>query len=145
MIALGLGSGLSRRAPGTVGTLFGWLLFDLIEPLFGGANFLLVILLAFAVGVPACQRTGVLLGQADHGGIVWDEIVAIWLVLALTPPTLAWQAAAFVLFRAFDILKPPPANWIDRNMKTGFGVMLDDLAAALYTLLALAVLVRVLA
>jgi len=142
LLALGLGSGLSPWAPGTAGTLFGWLLFAALEPVFGGPAFLLLVALAFALGVPACQRAGAALGQTDHGSIVWDEIVAIWLVLALAPPTLAWQAAAVALFRVFDILKPPPADWIDRNMKTGFGVMLDDLAAAFHTLLALAVLVR---
>ena len=73
---------------------------------------------------------------------MWDEIVAIWLVLWLTPATLAWQAAAFALFRFFDIVKPAPIRWVDEHTRGGFGVMLDDLLAAGYTLLALAILMR---
>jgi phosphatidylglycerophosphatase A len=73
---------------------------------------------------------------------VWDEIVAIWLVLWLTPATLAWQATAFVVFRFFDIVKPPPIGWVDERTRGGFGVMLDDLLAAGYTLVVLAILMR---
>ena len=85
-----------------------------------------------------------MLGVPDHGGIVWDEMVAIWLVLLFTPAGLLWQVVAVVLFRFFDIAKPPPVRWADRSFKGGFGVMFDDIVAAGYTLLVLAVLVHLL-
>jgi phosphatidylglycerophosphatase A len=75
---------------------------------------------------------------ADHGGMVWDEVVAFLLVLFFTPDSLYWQACAFLLFRLFDILKPPPIRYYDRTLKNGFGVMFDDLIAAFYALLLLA-------
>jgi len=139
-IACGLGSGLSPIASGTAGTLFAWALYPLIRPLFGGEDlgFAVFLLAAFAYGVLACDRTGRDLGVADHGAIVWDEIVPFWMVLFLAPPGLPWQLAAFLLFRCFDIVKPPPANWFDTRVKNGFGVMMDDVVAAGYTLLALA-------
>jgi phosphatidylglycerophosphatase A len=93
----------------------------------------------FAVGVWACAKTGRAIGQLDHGGMVWDEVVAFLLVLFFTPASLYWQGAAFLLFRLFDILKPPPIRYYDRTLKGGFGVMFDDLIAAFYTLLVLAV------
>ena len=95
----------------------------------------------FVAGVLAADRTGRALGVSDHGGIVWDEMVATWLVLLFTPTTLMWQAAAVALFRFFDIVKPPPVRWADRSFKGGFGVMFDDIVAAGYTLLVLAILV----
>jgi len=143
-LACGLGSGLSPWAPGTAGTLFAWVMYLLIKPQFSDGAFLVFLAVAFAIGVLACDRTGRDLGVPDHGSIVWDEIVPFWLVLLLTPPSLWWQAAAFLLFRVFDIVKPPPANWIDARMKNGLGVMLDDAVAAGFTVLALAVLVRML-
>ncbi len=138
-IACGLGSGLSRFAPGTAGTAFAWLTFPLLrmylETDLGLAIFLL---LAFAVGVSACQITGRALGVVDHGAIVWDEIVPFWAVLMLTPPELLWQLAAFLWFRFYDIVKPQPAKYFDTQVKNGFGVMMDDVIAAGYTVLTIA-------
>lgn len=141
-VALGFGSGLFPKGPGTAGTLLGWILFPLVyaplsDPLFGA-----LLVASFLFGIIACERTGRALGVADHGAVVWDEIVAIWLVLWLTPTTLAWQATAFVVFRFFDIVKPPPIGWVDERTRGGFGVMLDDLLAAGYTLVVLAILMR---
>ncbi|MCM5572413.1 phosphatidylglycerophosphatase A [Burkholderiaceae bacterium FT117] len=133
-IALGFGSGLSPRAPGTVGTLWAWLVFVAFDPLLSPVLWAVVLALAFAVGVPACERTARDLGVADHGAIVWDEVVAFWLVLLFVPAGWQSQLAAFVLFRFFDIVKPPPIRHYDAKLKGGFGVMLDDLLAALYTL-----------
>ena len=96
------------------------------------------LLFAFVLGVSACDRTGRALGVIDHGSIVWDEIVPFWMVLAMLPAGWTWQLAAFLLFRFFDITKPAPANYFDEKVKNGFGVMMDDLVAAAYTLLALA-------
>lgn len=144
LLACGLGSGLSPIVPGTAGTLFAWLLYPLIKPHFSDFAFLAFLVLGFVIGVFACERTGRDLGVADHGAIVWDEIVPFWLVLLFTPAGWLWQTVAFVLFRFFDIVKPQPARWIDGNVKSGLGVMLDDVFAALYTLLILAVAVRLL-
>lgn len=138
LLACGLGSGLSPVASGTAGTLFAWALYPLLRPSFGETGFAVFLLLAFLVGVYACGKTGRDLGVADHGAMVWDEIVPFWLVLFLTPETWAWQLAAFLLFRLFDITKPPPARFIDRNIKNGFGVMADDVVAAIYALVTLA-------
>lgn len=133
--ACGLGSGLSPWASGTVGTLFAWLTYPALRMAVpDDTAFALCLAFALAYGVLACERTGQALGVADHGAIVWDEIVPFWCVLLLTPAGIIWQLAAFLLFRFFDIVKPPPANWFDRHMKNGFGVMMDDVVAAAYTL-----------
>ncbi len=137
-ISCGMGSGLSPLAPGTFGTLFAWLSFPLLRPAFDEPGFALFLLTAFLVGIYACDKTGRDLGVPDHGAMVWDEIVPFWFVLFLTPEDWHWQLAAFLLFRCFDIFKPPPARNIDQSMKNGFGVMLDDLVAAGYALLVLA-------
>ena len=135
LVALGFGSGLSPVAQGTVGTLWAWLAWIVIGMWVQGPALLLFPLAGFALGVVACGRTGSALGSHDHGAIVWDEVVAFWLVLALLPAGYGWQFAAFALFRFFDIVKPPPIRYFDAKLKSGFGVMFDDLLAALYTLL----------
>lgn len=134
-----MGSGLAPIASGTVGTLFAWGLYHLLRPLFGEGSLYFALFLcgAFTYGIWACQRTGQDLGVVDHGAIVWDEIVPFWLVLFLAPTGWLWQIAAFLLFRLFDVLKPQPARWFDTRVKNGFGVMMDDLIAALYTLVSL--------
>lgn len=141
-IATGFGIGLAPRAPGTFGTLLAWPIGWYLGALRPAVLFPLLALL-FALGVWACETTGRRLGAADHPSMVWDEVVAFLLVLALVPGELDWQAAAFLLFRAFDVAKPPPIGWIERRWRGGFGVMADDLAAAGYTLLVLALLKRV--
>ncbi|MCK2095940.1 phosphatidylglycerophosphatase A family protein [Thauera aromatica] len=140
-ISLGFGAGLSPWAPGTAGTLLAWALYPVIRTPLSEFVFLALLASLFVTGILAAERTGHALGVPDHGGIVWDEMVATWLVLLFTPQTLLWQATAVALFRFFDIVKPPPVRWADRAFKGGFGVMLDDLFAAGYTLLVLAVLV----
>ena len=92
----------------------------------------------FVLGAWACGVTGRALGRPDHGGMVWDEVVAFLLVLFFTPRDGYWQAFAFLIFRVFDIVKPPPIRYYERMVKGGFGVMLDDVLAAFYTLLVLA-------
>ena len=141
-VALGFGSGLFPKGPGTAGTLLGWILFPFVYAPLSDTLFGALLVACFLFGIIACERTGRALGVADHGAVVWDEIVAIWLVLWLTPTTLAWQATAFVVFRFFDIVKPPPIGWVDERTRGGFGVMLDDLLAAGYTLVVLAILMR---
>ncbi len=138
--ALGCGSGLAPKAPGTFGTLFGWGSFLLIQPLFSDLYLLTLIAIAYLWGIWFIDKTGLALGDPDHGSIVWDEIVPFWLVLLMTPNGFLWQLTAFAFFRFFDITKPQPARYFDDNVKNGFGVMADDLIAAGYTLLALALL-----
>ncbi len=139
LIALGAGAGLIPGAPGTAGTLLAFPIYWALAAYCTAPLLLGLIVFGFALGVWACARTGDALGVSDHGAIVWDEIVAFMLVLFFTPDGLWWQAFAFLLFRLFDILKPPPIGYYDRTLKSGFGVMFDDLLAAAYTLLVLAV------
>ena len=137
-VALGFGTGLSPLAPGTVGTLLAFPLYAVLAYWLAPQWVAAAIAAFFVLGVWACGRTGRDLGVADHGGMNWDEVVAFLAVLVLTPPLVLWQVAAFVLFRFFDIVKPPPIRQVDRALKGGFGVMLDDVVAAFYTLLVLA-------
>jgi phosphatidylglycerophosphatase A len=135
LVAFGLGTGLAPKAPGTVGTLLGLPLFWLITTTAPDLpNQIILLLAAFLFGVWACGRTGRALGVADHGGMVWDEIVAFALVLLFTPAGWGWVVLAFLLFRFFDIIKPWPIRLADRRLKNGFGVMFDDLLAAGYAL-----------
>ena len=134
--ALGFGSGLAQKAPGTFGTIVGLPLFWLIS----GQSLsiqLSIIALLFVIGIYFCDVAGKNLGVADHGSIVWDEIVAMLLVLALTPFSAAWWLVAFLLFRLFDIWKPFPIRQFDAKLKNGFGVMFDDFLAAIYAILSL--------
>lgn len=143
VIALGAGAGLAPIAPGTAGTLLAWLAYAWFAPAHGTWIWLAVLAGLFVLGIWACGRTGRALGVADHGGLVWDEMVAFWLVLFFAPGSLLWQAFAFVLFRLFDIWKPAPIRYYDRKLKGGFGVMFDDLIAAFYTLVVAAVTWRI--
>lgn len=138
LIAFGFGSGLAPLAPGTVGTLLGLPLFWLTVAIAPDLpNQIILLIAAFLLGVWACGRSGRALGVADHGGMVWDEIVAFALVLLFTPTGWPWIVAAFALFRLFDILKPWPIRLADTRLKNGFGVMFDDLLAAAYAIAAM--------
>jgi phosphatidylglycerophosphatase A len=144
-IALGFGSGLAPFAPGTVGTLWAWAVFLLLDPWLGPIGWSVLIGWALGIGVWACTRTAQALAVADPSAIVWDEIVAFWIVLWLVMPAgLFGQAIAFGLFRFFDAAKPGPVGWVDRRFKRargwrqGVGILADDLVAALATLLVIA-------
>ncbi len=159
LMALGFGSGLSPKAPGTVGTLWGWASFVLIQQLLGGGVvadrfWAIVLLLGWFVGCWACARTARAMGVSDPGNVVWDEIWAFWLILWVVSP-VDWrgQLLAFVLFRFFDAVKPGPVAWADQRFKLqpgqtigwaqGLGIMFDDLVAALCTLVVMALPVAV--
>ncbi len=142
LIAFGLGSGLIRPASGTWGTLLAWIIWVAAAPAATDLMIGVFLALAFLYGCWACDRVGRELQQPDHVGMVWDEMVAFWLVLWLTPAGWLPQAVAFVLFRAFDIVKPPPIKFFDARLKGGFGVMWDDIVAAGYALLIMALAVR---
>ncbi|GGI18646.1 MAG: phosphatidylglycerophosphatase A [Oxalicibacterium faecigallinarum] len=147
LLAMGFGSGLPRIMPGTFGTLFGWLSFVVLTwrfpDIFTPWAWAFFISIGFIVGIWACNVTGRNLGVSDHGSMVWDEIIAIWLVmLFVMPASLGMQFAAFLIFRLFDMIKPPPIRQIERRFKDGFGVMIDDLIAAFLTLLVIAIWMR---
>eukprot|EP01030_Chromulinospumella_sphaerica_P023755 gene23755-23804_t len=140
-IALGFGSGLSPIAPGTVGTLWGWMSFLVLKPWLNAWQMGALIAGGTLVGWWACTTAARNLRVADPGAIVWDEIVAFWLVLWLAMPMgLTGQIVAFALFRFFDAAKPGPVGWADSLFKGfgwrgGWGILFDDFVAAFCTLL----------
>ena len=138
-IALLGGVGLIRFAPGTFGTLAAFPLHFWFVHALPGLGHLGLLVALVVLGIWASGRTAHDLGVPDHGSIVFDETVAFLLVLFFVPPDRAWQAVAFLLFRLFDIFKPQPIRHFDRTLHGGFGVMFDDLLAAGYTLLLIAV------
>ena len=153
-IAFGFGSGLSPIAPGTAGTLWAWASFLIGSYFLTTANWLWIISVGILLGCWVCGQVSEELGKKDFGGIVWDEVVAFWLILILTMPMTIWmQALAFGVFRFFDAAKPGPIGLIDHHFKQleennnqapsnrkqtlwrGFGIIADDLAAAFLTYL----------
>lgn len=141
-LALGFGAGLAPLAQGTVGSAVAilpwWFMRGIGVPAWG-----LVIVFGFAIGLWACGESGRRLGVADHRALVWDEFIGQW--IALLPALVApWWAivAGFVLFRFFDVLKPWPIRWLDRRVKGGIGVMLDDVVAGLFAALVLALVLH---
>lgn len=128
-IAFGFGSGLLPIAPGTWGTLAAIPIYLLIQEMHWGL-YLLLTVLAFALGVFVSERVSKDLGVHDYKGIVWDEVVGYLLTMFLAPKGLLWILIGFILFRIFDIWKPQPIGWIDKKIQNGFGVMFDDVLAA---------------
>lgn len=130
LLAFGFGSGLSPKAPGTIGTIAAiplwWLLAQL--PL---ASYLIVVLVSAIIGIYICGAAAKTLGAHDHGGIVWDEFVGFWIAMAALPVTWTSLILGFVLFRFFDIVKPWPISWLDKKVSGGFGIMIDDVIAGL--------------
>ena len=140
-LALGFGTGLSPIAPGTVATLLAWFSFVKLDAWIGTMHWLFIIAIGLVVGVMVCKYTGQALGKEDHSAIVWDEILAFWIILLfLSPSSWSTQCWAFLWFRFFDIVKPGPIRFVDQKMsgmgwRGAIGVMLDDLLAAFLTLL----------
>jgi phosphatidylglycerophosphatase A len=141
VLAMGFGSGLSPKAPGTVGTLWAWAAYEIMNLFLTTSDIGLLIALSLPVGWWACTVTAQHMQVQDPSAIVWDEIVAFWLILWLWMPVGLWgQFIAFVLFRFFDAVKPGPVGWADRHFhglgwRGGWGIMFDDLVAAFCTLL----------
>jgi phosphatidylglycerophosphatase A len=131
-IALGFGAGLAPKAPGTFGTLLGWALFLVLHEWLAPLVIAYLAIPLFFIGIWACDVTGRHLGAQDHGSMVWDEVVAFLPLAALASASLLMQLAAFGLFRLFDIWKPFPIRELERRVKGGLGVMLDDVFAAFY-------------
>jgi phosphatidylglycerophosphatase A len=149
-IALGFGSGLSPVAPGTVGTLWAWVAFAVLQPHLSSLQWAALLSASLLVGWWACMLTARHMAVADPGAIVWDEVLAFWVILWLVTPAGFWaQFWAFVLFRFFDAAKPGPVAWADGLFKVkrgqaigwrqGFGIFFDDLVAALCTLIVIAI------
>lgn len=132
-LAFGLGSGAVPKAPGTFGTLAAipiWMLFADLNL----GYYLALVLASFLLGVWLCGRTSSDLGVHDHGGIVWDEFVGLWITYLALPEGVSWVVIGFVLFRLFDILKPWPIGWVDKRVSGGLGIMLDDVLAGIMSL-----------
>ena len=138
-LALGFGTGLSPKAPGTVGTLVGVAAFLIIDHfIVSDIVYLGITLLGFIAGIFICQYTAKALGVHDHPAIVWDEVIGYLVTMAFAPSGWLWVLIGFVLFRLFDIWKPWPIRLIDRSVHGGFGIMLDDVLAGIYAALGLA-------
>jgi phosphatidylglycerophosphatase A len=140
-LAFGFGSGLSAKAPGTFGTLAAIPLYLLAAQL-PLAAYLAVTLAMFVAGIWICQRCERIIGAEDHSGIVWDEFVGLFITLAAIPPTAQNVVLGFLLFRLFDIWKPWPIRYFDRNIHGGLGIMLDDALAGGWAWLALNAVIR---
>lgn len=146
------GVGAMRPAPGTWGTLAGVIVFALLNPLAASAAaalslptaaiWLFLTAALFFLGVWATDQTARDMGVEDHGGMVIDEVAAVWLVCALVPADWLWWTGAFAAFRFFDIVKLWPGSWFDKNLHGGWGVMVDDLVAGMYAWLVLWVIGR---
>ena len=130
LLAFGFGSGLSPKAPGTMGTIAAiplWYLLVQLPP----QAYLLVVALCAIVGIFICGSAADKLGVHDHGGIVWDEFVGFWVTMAFLPVSYVSVIVGFTLFRLFDIFKPWPISWLDKNIGGGLGIMIDDVVAGL--------------
>ena len=132
LLAFGFGSGLSSKAPGTVGSLLGLVIWFFLAKL-SLPVYLVFVAICALVGVYICGSAAKRLGVHDHGGIVWDEFVGLWVGMAGLSVSWASLLLGFGLFRLFDIWKPWPISWIDTNISGGLGIMLDDIAAGLAT------------
>lgn len=136
-LAMGFGSGLSPKAPGTTGSLSALLLMYPIALMLPIEWQLLGVVVAFGAGVLICSQAAKAIGTHDHGAIVWDEWVGLWAVLVLLPFSLDAWLLAFALFRLFDIAKPWPIGWVDQHLHGGLGIMTDDALAAVFSVLVL--------
>ena len=140
-LGFGFGSGLSKWAPGTFGTLAAipvYLLLVQLPWLWYG----IITILAFIVGIHICQVTSDDLKVHDFSGIVWDEFVGLWITMFLIPFDWKWLLLGFIFFRFFDIVKPWPINYLDKYAKGGFGIMIDDVLAGIYAWFCLFLVVK---
>ncbi len=134
--AFGFGTGLSRYAPGTVGSILGIPLY-LLLPTQSLPIYLLIVLALFLFGIWCCEVSTRYLGVHDHGGIVWDEVVGMLIALIAVPASFLYLVLGFLLFRLFDIWKPWPIGWVDKRVHGGLGIMLDDILAGAMACVAL--------
>lgn len=138
-LAFGFGSGLIQPAPGTWGSLAGLLVAIFCWNLTACQPFFIVLtVIGFIAGCFICEKTSRDLGVHDDGRIVWDEIVAIFLIFSFLPEYhWLYYVLTFIIFRFFDIVKPYPIRYFDERLQGGFGIMFDDILAAIYSVLTL--------
>ena len=142
-LAYGFGAGLSPKAPGTAGTVTAIPIYLLLMSI-GGGVYWLFLAVALAAGVLICGYTAKHIGVDDPKGVVWDEIVGFLITMLGLPLGAVWVVGGFLLFRLFDIWKPWPIRWIDRHVKGGLGIMLDDVIAAVFACLILNLIIYLL-
>ena len=144
LLAFGFGSGLAPKGPGTAGTALAVIIYLPLSllPWYGYAA---VIVFGFLAGIYICDRVSAEMGIHDHGGIVWDEFIGMWITMFLVPTQWYWLLAGFVLFRVLDIFKPWPIKWFDREIKGGLGIMLDDVIAGIMAALCIQAMLVLLA
>lgn len=130
VLAFGFGSGLAKKGPGTCGTLLAVPIYLALAQL-SLFSYSLVVLISLLFGIWICELASQRLGVHDHGGIVWDEMVGLWITMLAVPLSIGAVIAGFILFRVFDIFKPWPISWLDKHVQGGFGIMVDDVAAAI--------------
>ena len=139
LLAFGFGSGLVQKAPGTFGTLAAipiWYMMSNLNLL----SYVVVVYVATVIGIIVCEKASTKLGMHDHGGIVWDEFVGFWIAMCPVSPSITNLLVGFILFRVLDIFKPWPISWFDKNIRGGFGIMIDDIVAGAVTALLMAIL-----
>lgn len=139
-LALGFGSGLAAKAPGTFGTLAAIPLYLLMMPL-SLPWYIGLTLLSVIAGFYICDKASKDMGVHDHGAIVWDEVAGLLITMIAAPAGIMWLVIGFALFRFFDILKPWPIRWLDVKVHGGFGIMIDDVLAGIFALICLQFLV----
>lgn len=133
-LALGFGSGLAAKAPGTFGTLAAVPLYLLMAQL-PLSWYLAVTLVCVLAGIYICDKAAKDMGVHDHGAIVWDEVAGLLITMIAAPAGVLWLVVGFVLFRLFDIIKPWPIRWLDAKVEGGFGIMIDDVLAGIFALI----------
>ena len=129
-LALGFGSGLAPKAPGTFGTIMAVPLYLLLQPL-TTQSYIAVVILISLTGIYICDQSSKLMGVHDHPGIVWDEFAGYLITMIAVPFEWHWVLLGFILFRFFDIVKPQPIGWLDKSVKGGLGIMIDDVLAGI--------------
>ncbi|MEH6452273.1 MAG: phosphatidylglycerophosphatase A [Psychromonas sp.] len=131
LAAVGFGSGLANKAPGTFGTIAAVPLYYLMSFL-SVETYIAILVVSSILGVWICHVTSRDMGVHDHKAIVWDEFVGYWITMLMVPFSIQWAIVGFILFRFFDILKPYPISWLDKKVHGGFGIMIDDIVAGVF-------------
>ncbi|QYJ79727.1 phosphatidylglycerophosphatase A family protein [Shewanella acanthi] len=140
-LALGFGSGLAAKAPGTFGTLAAIPLYLLLAPL-PLTWYLLLTAVSIFAGIYICDKAAKDMGVHDHGAIVWDEVAGLLITMIAAPKGVIWLVVGFALFRLFDIIKPWPIRWLDAKVEGGFGIMIDDVLAGIFAFICVQLLVH---
>ncbi|ABE54436.1 phosphatidylglycerophosphatase [Shewanella denitrificans OS217] len=139
-LALGFGSGLAAKAPGTFGTLAAVPLYLLLAQL-SLPWYLAITVFCSVIGIYICGQAAKDMGVHDHGAIVWDEVAGLLITMIAAPQGVIWLAIGFGLFRFFDIVKPWPIRWLDAKVHGGFGIMIDDVLAGVFAFLSLQLII----